>query len=280
MILYGCNDLARIPSTSCLNSFINRVHELVDLSVSEVEWKVAEKIALFMETSAALTEHQSEQKYVILSLFSVLFHELQKRCKKKHCAGRLYARPCCKQDVTETERKWPKGHWDRPHWRGYAIYDLLRILFPIPMCGVGISTCPKLWRIRLNWSDREERLFSSCSSMRGAPTIPWRMNFLHFYVLQTTGTAVSSLFNNRSPMSRGFCISPPSPKMSCRFKSRSWQAEVSFHWPKILLETIVRCLEKTSYVPVCGQDRGRMYLRKSFDDGNQTDQVWDNGERK
>lgn len=80
------------------------MEELVDLSVLEVEWKVAEKIALFLESTAALMEQQSGQKYVTLSLCSILFQKPQTRCEKKHCAKRPYNRPCGEQNFRGTER--------------------------------------------------------------------------------------------------------------------------------------------------------------------------------
>lgn len=172
-----------------------------------------------------------------------------------------------------------RSYRDWPHRRGYAICDFLTIFFPILMCCIGMPNSLKLWNIRLNYSDREQELLWRSFWIRGASTSPWRVKFIHFYVLQTTETAVSSLFNGGSPISRGSRTSPLSPKMSWRLEPRPWHARVAFSGPKTLLGTIVRCLETTSCTPVCTQSRGGMCMRKIFDDGSQTERAWDNRER-
>lgn len=46
-----------------------------------MDWRVADKAYNFLETAAALTEHQSSRKYVTLSLNSVLYKKLRHHCE-------------------------------------------------------------------------------------------------------------------------------------------------------------------------------------------------------
>lgn len=65
-----------------LNAVVSRVEAMGDMTVTEMEWKVAERLCAFLETAAAVTEHQSAQKYVTLSIATTLYQKLCKRCDK------------------------------------------------------------------------------------------------------------------------------------------------------------------------------------------------------
>lgn len=56
-----------------LNAVVSRVEKMGDMTVTEIEGKIAEWLCAFLEAAAAVTEHQSEQKYVTLSMTKTLY---------------------------------------------------------------------------------------------------------------------------------------------------------------------------------------------------------------
>lgn len=59
----------------------NRIKELSEIAVTEAEWHTAEMVGKFLYCAAVLTEHQSRQQIITLSLSMVLFNKVQEMCR-------------------------------------------------------------------------------------------------------------------------------------------------------------------------------------------------------
>lgn len=68
------------PARRISNAVVSREKEMGDVTVTEMKWKVVERLCAFSETSAAVIKTQSGQKYVTLSMDTTLYQKLCKGC--------------------------------------------------------------------------------------------------------------------------------------------------------------------------------------------------------